>query len=1280
MRNLVTLLDRAVCLPPDVLADKQHLRHLCLDSESGNLFVATAEGQLSCLSAFGHQTVWSTSWLDSLATEPVAGPVCKPVRQLTGFAHVVELDALCYSVSTGELVLLHLSTLQFEEVGAVDGGIVASSWSPDGEVLVLVTGLAQLVVMNKTWELREGKLSIVLYERNGLRHGSFDIPEADEVIDMQWSHDSELLAVAVRVPSTADGRPSVVHVQIWHRSNWHWYLKLEWRYAHSGRMVLRWDEVAAMQIHLCTDDGQYRVVGLARDVCISLRGTAAVVDGTRVLLTPLGQGLVPPPMCATAVSFAAPVQAVALRDMGQFEVVAAVTSAGAVAVASSLEADLWEDTLEASLEAQARAAYDMAGQVCLCARPALLDACLPPHQAIRALVWVGPTSLIAVFAAPPGCQQGPDQVVELMLSGDLQGDAGPLTVNIGRTLALPSPLLRAIPAPASGALLQLEDGCLLAYEPGELLLPFGPAADFLEPCPWLVATPEQALLGPTTPPAVGLTKKGQLFWGGQLLADDCTSVVTRTSGPGGAHLLYITRTHRMHIVPFTRLPTHQHPAWQAAGASAHASPLAPSAGRGRGKHDNLHTAMHAAMRPAGANGSKDVNIRAVEQGSRLVAAPPDLMLVVMQMPRGNLEAVYPRALVLAAIAERLEVHDFAAAYQLAARHRVDLNVLVDYKWPEFLAHAPEFVHALRSDQDITDLLAALQPGSTTGLRGLYFNAMPSQSSVQGDLDDQGPQNKVGQVAHALQAAMQAMDSAAFLKPMLTSHAVLGDLEGALALIKRVKETQLEGRSQPPSAGREQAVEEGEAGRTGRVRPPTAEDGLKHLLLTVDVERLYRCALGMYEVELAYMVVAHSQRDPGEYLLELQRFAGLRPPALAKHAIDMHLQRYERALPHLLAAGPHHFEQALQLARDKGLLRELLHLVDSDPAKRRVVLGVQAEVLAECSRHEDAALAYLAAGRHDQALEQYRAAGQWRMVFSLAGRLGWEEVALRHKASEMVEGLAGMGRLADAAAVALDYLADVEAGVSLLTQAREWREALRVAYRAMRGDLVETVVAPAGAEAAASQLTQLREDVSRVDKYLARLKDVQQKRISLQAALDAEDEEGQETEVADVPDDVSETSSVVSGMSAYTSATHSATSTTTSSARPPSTLGGRKPQKKVRKKDKGTRIRQGSPEEEQALAAHLQALQPTTRSGTQVGQLTELLVVLGHEQDARILQQQLSELINRQRAAAAYVTENPPPAIHQHQQALTKFKQTDANPDEGSQWKWDILRPSKQAST
>jgi hypothetical protein len=54
--------------------------------------------------------------------------------------------------------------------------------------------------------------------------------------------------------------------------------------------------------------------------------------------------------------------------------------------------------------------------------------------------------------------------------------------------------------------------------------------------------------------------------------------------------------------------------------------------------------------------------------------------------------------------------------------------------------------------------------------------------------------------------------------------------------------------------------------------------------------------------------------------------------------------------------------------------------------------------------------------------------------------------------------------------------------------------------------------------------------------------------------------------------------------------------------------------------KGTRIRQGGPDEDKALAAHVLELTPSPQLLTEAAQLCELLILLRHEGDAGILQQ------------------------------------------------------------
>ncbi len=39
---------------------------------------------------------------------------------------------------------------------------------------------------------------IILYERNGLQHGGFDVPGSGALAAMEWSRNSELLALVLR--------------------------------------------------------------------------------------------------------------------------------------------------------------------------------------------------------------------------------------------------------------------------------------------------------------------------------------------------------------------------------------------------------------------------------------------------------------------------------------------------------------------------------------------------------------------------------------------------------------------------------------------------------------------------------------------------------------------------------------------------------------------------------------------------------------------------------------------------------------------------------------------------------------------------------------------------------------------------------------------------------------------------------------------------------------------------------------------------------------------------
>ena len=58
--------------------------------------------------------------------------------------------------------------------------------------------------------------------------------------------------------------------------------------------------------------------------------------------------------------------------------------------------------------------------------------------------------------------------------------------------------------------------------------------------------------------------------------------------------------------------------------------------------------------------------------------PVKLHLLLPQMPRGNLETISPRALVLSSVKKSLDQLDFRTAFLTMRKHRINLNLIYDH--------------------------------------------------------------------------------------------------------------------------------------------------------------------------------------------------------------------------------------------------------------------------------------------------------------------------------------------------------------------------------------------------------------------------------------------------------------------------------------------------------------------------------------------------------------------------------------------------------------------------
>jgi elongator complex protein 1 len=220
----------------------------------------------------------------------------------------------------------------------------------------------------------------------------------------------------------------------------------------------------------------------------------------------------------------------------------------------------------------------------------------------------------------------------------------------------------------------------------------------------------------------------------------------------------------------------------------------------------------------------DEKIRRVEMGSKIVAVTPGDIKLVLQMPRGNLETVYPRALVLSRVRSDLANLKFREAFLACRKNRIDLNLMIDFDPALFSKHSLDVLKQIDEPDFINLLISSLRNEDVTKTMYSLGDALSETAYI----------DKVNPVCRMLREALELIHPDRYLNSILTTYAKQSppDLESAMRRIFKLKQTK--------------SVE-------------AAEQALKYLIFLADVNKLYDVALGMYDFPLVLMVAQHSQK-------------------------------------------------------------------------------------------------------------------------------------------------------------------------------------------------------------------------------------------------------------------------------------------------------------------------------------------------------------------------------------------------------------------------------------
>lgn len=311
--------------------------------------------------------------------------------------------------------------------------------------------------------------------------------------------------------------------------------------------------------------------------------------------------------------------------------------------------------------------------------------------------------------------------------------------------------------------------------------------------------------------------------------------------------------------------------------------------------------------------------RPVERGAKLVISAAGSSRVVLQLPRGNLETIEPRPLILLRAQHLLHDNQLLECLVLLRKQRVDLNYVVDYSPRIFLDNVSHFVSTmLRTNHDLISLLVtALEPVDVTVHKYPLFASAP-EFMQEREVADFGGDNKVNRVCAAVRnvllpilyaarsaAKVDDVHSSKVLQPILCTFARQRppQLVEALDLIRfccttggiitAVAEDTVAGT--PPSATI--------SGGTTNLSSPMAQVSIKYLAFLAEGTQLFDAALGICDFETTRAVARQCQMDPKVYLPVVESFETLgrgfesaSPQVAIMHfKVNQHLKRFLKAV-------------------------------------------------------------------------------------------------------------------------------------------------------------------------------------------------------------------------------------------------------------------------------------------------------------------------------------------------------------------------------------------------
>lgn len=475
----------------------------------------------------------------------------------------------------------------------------------------------------------------------------------------------------------------------------------------------------------------------------------------------------------------------------------------------------------------------------------------------------------------------------------------------------------------------------------------------------------------------------------------------------------------------------------------------------------------------------DERVRQMERGSILISAMPSKYSVVLEAPRGNLETICPRIMVLSGVRKFILEVKYKEAFMACRTHRIDLDILHDYNPKLFFENLEKFVKQIKKVSHLDLFVSCLHEEDVAEVKYKDTTAAPANASksLTGAFEQllvqptettkptTPTESKINRICSGILSVLlkpEYFDQ--YLQTIITAYACQkpANLTGALELISSF-------------------TDEDQIDQT-----------VTHLCFLQDVNKLYNTSLSMYDVKLTLIIAQKSQKDPKEYLPFLQNLH-IQTPLRKKFLIDDFLKNYELALGWLCEMGELAHEEFDEYVVTHDLYKTALATYRYDTERSNTILELYAENLHSQQNFSESALTYEYLSQWDLALENYILAKKWREALTIVEQLPEHKIRLNEVAEKLINSLTDDHKYRDAAEIEFYFLGNINEAVKLYCKNYCYEEAILLATKEQQPSLIESVVDVQLGEGFGTIAELLADCKSQLESQLRRLRELREKK-------------------------------------------------------------------------------------------------------------------------------------------------------------------------------------------